>query len=88
MATGQSMRTAIVLVACACTPAFGQANSEVYTLYRNSIMDTTMRVHVASFDSANGKDYNAENCFLTSDLYQDQEGVQVRFWCEPGRYRQ
>lgn len=81
-------RCAVAVLAIACTPAFGQTDAEVYTLYRNSVLDATMRLHVATFDSADGKDYNAENCFLAASLFQDQGGVQVRFWCEPARYHQ
>ena len=68
-------------------PAAAQSDDEVYTLYRNSVLDMTIRLHVASFDSTDGKDYNAENCFVAADLFQRQDGVRTRFWCEPGRYR-
>lgn len=68
-------------------PAVAQDDTNVYTLYRNSVTEVTMRIHVATFDSADGKDYNAENCFLAADLFERQESVQVKFWCEPGRYR-
>lgn len=69
-------------------PAFAQSDDEVYTLYRNSVLDASMRLHVATFDSADGKDYNAENCNVAADLFQRQDGVQTRFWCEPGRYHE
>ncbi len=46
-----------------------------------------MRIHVASFDAADGEKYNQENCATVLDLMQRQEGVKVRFWCEKGRYR-
>jgi len=67
-------------------PAFAQSDDEVYTLYRNSVLDASMRLHVATFDSADGQEYNAENCNVAADLFQRQDGVQTRFWCEPGRY--
>ena len=75
---------AVVLLAA---PAWAQSDDEVYTLYRNSVVDPSMRLHVATFDSRDGKDYNAENCNVAADLFQHQDGVQTRFWCEPGRYR-
>ncbi len=69
-------------------PACAQTvDAEIYTLYRNSVLDSTMRLHVATFDSSDGGDYNAENCAVAADLFQQQDGVQTRFWCEPGRYR-
>lgn len=80
----------IILVAVAlglACPASAQSEGDIYTLYRNSALDATMRIHVATFDTAEGKDYNAENCFAAADLFQGQDGVSTRFWCEPGRYR-
>jgi len=47
-----------------------------------------MRIHVATFDSDEGKEYNAENCFQAVELFQSQIGVLSRFWCEAGRYRE
>ena len=74
-------------VALLAAPAWAQSDSAVYTLYRNSVLDASMRLHVATFDSRDGRDYNAENCNLAANLFQRQDGVQTRFWCEPGRYR-
>jgi len=67
-------------------PAFGQ-DVEVFTLYRNSVLDRTMRVHVATFDTDNGARYNKENCVVAADLFQSQAGVDTRYWCELGRFR-
>jgi hypothetical protein len=58
-----------------------------YTLYRSSVLDPGMRLHVATFDAADGEQYNGENCSLAADLLQHQDGVKVRFWCEKGHYR-
>lgn len=74
------------ILAILATSALAQSDDEVYTLYRNSVLNPSMRLHVATFDSADGKDYNAENCNLVADLFQRQDDVQTRFWCEPGRY--
>jgi hypothetical protein len=65
----------------------GCGEGSVYTLYRSSAGDPSMRIHVASFDAADGEKYNQENCTTVLDLMQRQEGVKVRFWCEKGRYR-
>ena len=83
------------LLAIAVTPIlFGvpvtiaQAN-EPYTLYRNSPIDITMRIHVATFDTNHGREYNAENCFIAADLWEKEaRHPAVRYWCEPGRYRE
>jgi hypothetical protein len=74
------------ILALTATGASAQSDDEVYTLYRSSVLDPSMRLHVATFDSTDGKDYNAENCNLAADLFQRQDGVQTRFWCESGRY--
>jgi len=62
-------------------------DSHQYTLYRSSALDAKMRLHVASFDSADGDAYNSENCQIAAGLFADQPGVQVRYWCEKGRFR-
>ncbi|WP_417434348.1 hypothetical protein [Hoeflea sp.] len=82
----------LVLTITALTSLFGQpvfaAQYEgIYTLYRNSTLDITIRVHLATFDSDGGQNYNLENCLIAADLFQSQPGVTVKYWCEPGRYR-
>lgn len=62
-------------------------DSHQYTLYRSGVLDAKMRLHVASFDSANGDAYNSENCQIAAGLFADQPSVQVRYWCEKGRFR-
>jgi hypothetical protein len=46
-----------------------------------------MRIHVATFDAADGDKYNRENCNLARDLFAQQPGVTVKYWCETGRFR-
>ena len=65
----------------------GTAYASTFTLYRNSAVDPSMRLHVATFDAADGVDYNRGNCNLAADLFSRQPGVTTRFWCEPGRFR-
>lgn len=60
--------------------------SNVYTLYRSSIVDTDLRVHIASFNTDEKESYNKENCFLAASLFQDQPFVETKFWCEKGKY--
>lgn len=57
------------------------------TLYRNSVTDAKMRVHVATFDADEGQPYNATNCEIARQLFQQQPRVEVAYWCEAGRYR-
>ncbi len=66
----------------------------VFTLYRSgvstpeaSINMDDVRIHVATFDAAEGEGYNRENCDTASQLFQAQPGIKVRYWCEKGRYR-
>ena len=68
----------------------------VYTLYRNSSVDSSMRIHWASFNAndtgAGSNDYNRENCeqavdLLRANLRTLNGGVEpVRFWCEKGPF--
>ena len=46
-----------------------------------------MRLHVATFDAADGEAYNRGNCDQAKELFQAQPGVKTKFWCEKGRYR-
>jgi hypothetical protein len=59
----------------------------IYTLYRNSPEFADMRIHVATFDAAEDKDYNRQNCEIARDLFASQPGVRVRYWCERGRFQ-
>jgi len=60
---------------------------DVYTLYRSSPLFPAERIHMATFDSKYGNDYNAENCQIAGDLFKAQPGVTVRYWCEKGEFR-
>lgn len=62
-------------------------DDSTFTLYRSSVTDPLMRVHIATFDTDNKAAYNQGNCDLARDLFQKQDGVKVKFWCEKGRYR-
>ena len=58
-----------------------------YALYRNSVADERMRLHVATFDASDGEPYNKANCEQAKELFQAQPAVKTKFWCEKGRYR-
>lgn len=82
-------------VAMGCDKQSPQASDSrfIWTLYRNSVTDPTMRIHIATFDSIddqgtvseNGLTYNGANCDLARGLFQSQDGVKVKFWCEQGK---
>jgi len=59
-----------------------------YTLYRSSatVAGAGMRIHIATFDSKDGANYNRDNCEITKNLFQKQPGVTVTYWCERGYY--
>ena len=65
----------------------GCSQSESYTLYRNSIADEFERIHVASFNAKEDEKYNQENCDIAKELFQKQDGVKTKFWCEKGVFR-
>lgn len=62
-------------------------DGDTYTLYRTSVMDEHDRIHVATFDAAAGEQYNHDNCQIAAELFQKQDGVKTKFWCEKGKYR-
>ena len=31
--------------------------------------------------------YNFENCQIAQELFQRQDGVKTKFWCEKGKYK-
>jgi len=85
-----AMRNTFVITAVLLASVASAApipDTSTYTLYRNSMTDTAMRLHVASFNTAEGTAYNRENCALAQQLFQHQPSVKTRFWCEPGNFR-
>jgi len=69
----------VLLTGCSLT------KQSTYTLYRNSMTDSNMRVHVATFDADYKGTYNQENCDIAQQLFQSQNGIKVKYWCEKGR---
>jgi hypothetical protein len=94
------MRVALGIVAAvAVTSCSSQApGAERFTLYRNSFMDHSMRVHWATFDAAESdRNYNRNNCEMAARLLNANAAASARaegkepdpglgFWCEPGGY--
>ena len=71
----------------AATGSADDASAAVFTLYRNSNVNGALRMHVATFDAADGRAYNHANCSQAADALGGQPGVKTRFWCEPGRFK-
>ena len=55
------MIAGIVLLGC--------GDAVTYTLYRNSPVIPDARLHVATFDSGDGAQYNSGNCQAVRDLF-------------------
>jgi hypothetical protein len=87
---------AILFVVLLANPASGQTNDDksIATLYRSSSVVENARYHIATFDASREAgggtvfDYNWGNCMIAADLFQNQPGVKVKYWCEKGRFRQ
>lgn len=65
----------------------GCTSKNTYTLYRSSIFESEMRIHMATFDADDSEKYNLENCQTAADLFQKQPGVAVKYWCEKGNFK-
>ena len=59
----------------------------MWTLYRSSPIAADLTVHVATFDTVEGKGYNRDGCEIARKLFQDHTpaGEVSRYWCERGR---
>lgn len=76
----------------------GATSAETFTLYRNSGLDRSIRVHWATFDATESdRNYNRNNCEMAArllnanvDASAEKEGKPrdpaVGFWCELGTY--
>ena len=71
----------LALGACGTEPD----DMSVYTLYRSPIAGNEL-IHVATFDAAEERAYNSENCSIVAGLMQSQPGVTVVDICQPGRF--
>lgn len=75
-------------LAVAGTVTADTQRENVVTLYRNSVLDNIMRIHVATFDAEEtNPNYNSDNCQVAARLFQSQTGASARYWCEPGRFQ-
>nr|WP_294839747.1 hypothetical protein [uncultured Methylotenera sp.] len=74
----------IILSACSLS---GASDERIFTLYRNSVTNENMRIHVATFDASEDEAYNRSNCEQAQLLFQAQPEVKNKFWCEKGRFK-
>jgi hypothetical protein len=90
MDTELGRKICVIAFALALLPACDNSKPKgvVYTLHRNSPAFADMRIHVATFDAAEDKDYNRDNCQIARDLFASQPGVTIKYWCERGRFTQ
>jgi hypothetical protein len=75
------------IAALALAAMLSACDAGTHTLYRSSVVLPSARIHIATFDAADGDAHNRENCELARDLFQAQPGVLTRFWCEPGGFK-
>ena len=85
----------LVLSLSACNGKDSQdkaSGKNVYTLYRSGAVIQSVRIHVATFETAGESEYwNKDNCEQVAgilDQAKTKEKYPVRFWCEKGRYKE
>lgn len=91
-----AMTTALATMALAACNVSSESNAEKFTLYRNSLLDSSARVHWATFDAdESDRNYNRNNCEMAARLLNANFAASARaegkeptpavgFWCEPG----
>ncbi len=60
--------------------------SPTYTLYRNSPIGVSMRIHWATFDAVDKGTFNEGNCQFAAKLLNQQAPDGVKWWCEKGKF--
>lgn len=89
------LRIAAPLLFIALSGCNSGDKSEPATLYRNSQIDNSMRIHFATFDAEDSTgSYNLLNCRMAMrvlnsnvrELNPTKEKQHVGFWCEAGTY--
>ena len=86
------------LALASCEPPKKTGADYPATLYRNSFIDPSLRIHWATFDAdETDRTYNLSNCAMAARLLNsnsraaataqdNQPDETVGFWCEPGPY--
>lgn len=87
------------LALAGCNQAGGFGGGGAVTLYRNSPIDYSMRIHWGSFDAGDGVNYNLSNCQMAARLLNANVTALARkegrardsvvgFWCEVGSFKE
>lgn len=69
---------------------YNNKTADIYTLYRDGMLDKSIRIHWATFDNESESEkqgFNKKNCENISDYYNNQN-LAVRFWCEKGKFKE
>ena len=95
------MRTWIIggiILLCSCAPEGSNDKAGPYSLYRNSNINGSIRVHWATFNAQESDpSYNSNNCSMAARLLNANMAALAKaeskalhpgvgFWCEPGAY--
>jgi hypothetical protein len=80
------LSAALCTTIAACSGSY-VGDGQTFTLYRNSVTNENMRIHVSTFDAADGEAYIRGNCEQAELLFKAQPGVKTKFWCEKGRFK-
>ena len=92
------MRKAIWMLAAIVAGCNSEQKPEQFTLYRNSSLDPSVRIHWGTFDARESDlSYNRNNCEMAARLlnanvtaFREENGEEgpagVGFWCERGSY--
>ena len=96
-APNKNLMIGIAVLAIALTAACNSKPDTTYTLYRNSPLGRSDRVHFATFNAAESNDFNRSNCSMSARLLNANFAASAKaegkdpiagigFWCEPGSY--
>ena len=58
----------------------------IVTLYTSSNIIKNYRGHIATFDADERLEYNWYNCINAANMFENQPGVIIKYWCEKGPY--
>jgi hypothetical protein len=88
----RTLTAAVMLVAAVSLVGCGE-QSRTYTLYRNSPVIKSLRIHFSTFNADESGSYNEENCNVAADLMNKEASrimngePAVRYWCELGKFK-
>jgi hypothetical protein len=94
---GIGMRRVLLIASLILTGCSGSSSGDV-TLYRNSPLDLSLRVHWATFDAPEDVNVNLDNCEMDARILNANASAfavksgkppdsPVGFWCEAGAFK-